>query len=63
MRAEKQACKQLQHYKAKLFEPASINGLYNLEPAYYVYTLMKIEMGISTLLHSTNTVSLNKKLS
>jgi len=28
--AEKQACKQLQRYKAKLFEPASINGLYNL---------------------------------
>ena len=30
MRAEKQACKQLQRYKANLFEPASINGLYNL---------------------------------
>jgi len=29
MRAEKQARKQLQCYKAKLFEPASINGLYN----------------------------------
>ena len=29
MRAEKQARKQLQRYKAKLFEPASINGLYN----------------------------------
>jgi len=30
MRAQKQTCKQLQRYKAKLFEPASINGLYNL---------------------------------
>jgi len=30
MRAEKHACKQLHRYKAKLFEPASINGLYNL---------------------------------
>ena len=28
-RAEKQACKQLQRYKAQLFEPASISGLYN----------------------------------
>jgi len=29
MRVEKQAYKQLQRYKAKLFEPASINGVYN----------------------------------
>jgi len=29
MRAEKQACKQLQCNKAKLLEPASINGLHN----------------------------------
>jgi len=28
MRAEKQACKQLQCNKAKLSEPASINGLH-----------------------------------
>ena len=53
--AAKQAWKQLQCNKAKLSEPASMGFTiqwFRPELAYYVYTLMKIEVAISTLLHS-----------
>jgi len=55
--AAKQARKQLQCNKAKLSEPASINGLhiirvYARASLYKVHTLMKIEVGISTLLQA-----------